>query len=297
MAAAEQKKSYAVIKQFKGIDTKANRTAIEKDEFYWLENAMPVGSGNLRITPQSTTVNNSSGNTVVFSNAVTYLTSANITDDYIVASESNGAMQYFDLTAGVLGNIASSGTFSGTGVTAAQYQNTNLFIGDPSKGLFEWDGGNLVAIGSVGVIALTNPGAGYTAAPDVIISAPNQTGGVQATAVATLSTANTVSTVTLTNAGSGYTSQPTVTISGGGATTNATAIVERTTFATGTVSVEITSGGFGYGANGSFYVTFSGGGGSGANGTAIVLGNVVTEVIMNNPGSGYTSAPTVSFAN
>ena len=117
MAAAEQKKSYAVIKQFKGIDTKANRTAIEKDEFYWLENAMPVGSGNLRITPQSTTVNNASGNAVVFSNAVTYLTSANITDDYLVAAESNGAMQYFDLTSLSGGNIAAAGTFTGSGIS------------------------------------------------------------------------------------------------------------------------------------------------------------------------------------
>ena len=297
MAAAEQKKSYAVIKLFKGIDTKANRTAIEKDEFYWLENAMPVGSGNLRITPQSTTVNNASGNAVVFSNAVTYLTSANITDDYLVAAESNGAMQYFDLTSLSGGNIAVAGTFTGSGISTAQYQNTNLFIGDPVKGLYEWDGGNLVAIGSIGVIGITNPGAGYTAAPDVIIGAPNQTGGIQATAVATITTANTVNTVVLTNAGSGYTSPPSITITGGGATTNATAIAQLTTFATGTVSVLINSGGFGYGANGSFYVTFTGGGGSGANGTAIVSGNAVTQVIMNNLGSGYTSAPTVSFAN
>ena len=297
MAAAEQKKSYAVIKQFKGIDTKANRTAIEKDEFYWLENAMPVGSGNLRITPQSTTVNNASGNAVAFSNAVTYLTSANITDDYLVAAESNGAMQYFDLTSLSGGNIAVAGTFTGSGISTAQYQNTNLFIGDPVKGLYEWDGGNLVAIGSIGVIGITNPGAGYTSAPDVIIGAPNQTGGIQATAVATITTANTVNTVVLTNAGSGYTSPPSITIKGGGATTNATAIAQLTTFATGTVSVLINSGGFGYGANGSFYVTFTGGGGSGANGTAIVSGNAVTQVIMNNLGSGYTSAPTVSFAN
>ena len=154
MAAAEQKKSYAVIKLFKGIDTKANRTAIEKDEFYWLENAMPVGSGNLRITPQSTTVSNSSGNAVVFSNTVTYLTSANITDDYLVASQIDGSMQYFDLTSLTRGNIAAAGTFSASGVAATQYQNTNLYIGDPVKGLYEWDGGNLVAIGSIGVIEL-----------------------------------------------------------------------------------------------------------------------------------------------
>ena len=294
MAAAEQKKSYAVIKQFKGIDTKANRTAIEKDEFYWLENAMPVGSGNLRITPQSTTVNNASGNAVVFSNAVTYLTSANITDDYLVAAESNGAMQYFDLTSLSGGNIAAAGTFSSSGVSLAQYQNTNVFIGDPSKGLYSWDGANLVAIGSVGIIAVVNPGSGYTSAPNVTISPPNQTGGKQATAVAGTTTSNTVSYIVLTNAGSGYTSQPTVTISGGGGN-NATAIAQLVTFATGTVSVQVNNGGTGYGANGSIYVTFSGGGGSGANASAVISGNVITQVIMNNEGSGYTSTPTVSI--
>ena len=294
MAAAEQKKSYAVIKQFKGIDTKANRTAIEKDEFYWLENAMPVGSGNLRITPQSTTVNNASGNAVVFSNAVTYLTSANITDDYLVAAESNGAMEYFDLTSLSGGNIAAAGTFSSSGVSLAQYQNTNVFIGDPSKGLYSWDGANLVAIGSVGIIAVVNPGSGYTSAPNVTISPPNQTGGKQATAVAGTTTSNTVSYIVLTNAGSGYTSQPTVTISGGGGN-NATAIAQLVTFATGTVSVQVNNGGTGYGANGSIYVTFSGGGGSGANASAVISGNVITQVIMNNEGSGYTSTPTVSI--
>ena len=43
MAAAEQKKSYKVIKQFRGVNTKANRTALEDGEFSWLENAMPIG--------------------------------------------------------------------------------------------------------------------------------------------------------------------------------------------------------------------------------------------------------------
>ena len=222
------------------------------------------------------------------------MTSANITDDYLVAAESNGAMEYFDLTSLSGGNIAAAGTFSSSGVSLAQYQNTNVFIGDPSKGLYSWDGANLVAIGSVGIIAVVNPGSGYTSAPNVTISPPNQTGGKQATAVAGTTTSNTVSYIVLTNAGSGYTSQPTVTISGGGGN-NATAIAQLVTFATGTVSVQVNNGGTGYGANGSIYVTFSGGGGSGANASAVISGNVITQVIMNNAGSGYTSTPTVSI--
>jgi hypothetical protein len=49
MAAVEQKKSYAVVKDFKGINTKNNRTVIDDGEFGWLENAMPIGFGNLKI--------------------------------------------------------------------------------------------------------------------------------------------------------------------------------------------------------------------------------------------------------
>ena len=73
MAAAEQKKSYEVVKQFKGVNTKANRTAIGDDEFYWLENAMPIGYGNLKITPTYSNVGS-----VTFSNTVTFYCSANI---------------------------------------------------------------------------------------------------------------------------------------------------------------------------------------------------------------------------
>ena len=294
MASAEQKKSYAIVKQFKGLNTKANRTAIDKEEFNWIENAMPIGFGNIKITPASSAVSNVGNVAVVFSNTVSYLTSANVTDDYILASETNGQMEYFDLITLQQGNVAAAGTFSSSGVSLAQYQNTNVFIGDPSKGLYSWDGANLVAIGSVGIIAVVNPGSGYTSAPNVTISPPNQTGGRQATAVAGTTTSNTVSYIVLTNAGSGYTSQPTVTISGGGGN-NATAIAQLVTFATGTVSVQVNNGGTGYGANGSIYVTFSGGGGSGANASAVISGNVITQVIMNNAGSGYTSTPTVSI--
>ena len=64
-AAAEQKKSYQVVKNFKGINTQANRTAIDAEEFSWLENAQPVGYGNLRVTPNTKLVVDNNGNSVV----------------------------------------------------------------------------------------------------------------------------------------------------------------------------------------------------------------------------------------
>lgn len=44
-------------------------------------------------------------------------------------------------------------------------------------------------------------------------------------------------------------------------------------------------------------VSFSGGGGSGAAATANIKGGYVTSLTITNPGSGYTSAPTIAFDN
>ena len=93
MASAEQKKSYQTIKDFKVLDTKANRTAIKEDEFSWIENAMPIGAGNIKIIPTYTSLG------VTFSNTVNYLFSASINlVDYLIAFESDGSAQYVNLS-------------------------------------------------------------------------------------------------------------------------------------------------------------------------------------------------------
>ncbi len=48
--------------------------------------------------------------------------------------------------------------------------------------------------------------------------------------------------------------------------------------------------------NGTFAVAFAGGGGSGAAALAVVSSGAITGYIITNPGTGYTSAPTVSLA-
>ena len=295
MAAAEQKKSYAVIKNFKGLNTKANRTAIDEDEFSWIENAMPIGFGNIKIVPAPSTVKTSGNTAVAWANTVSFLTSANInTSDYVLAFESNGAAESFNLTTSTLGNVATAGTFSSSGVSVAQYKNQRVMIGDPDKGLFTWDGANLISIGGVGVIGITNAGTGYTSTPAVVISAPNQSNGVQATAQA-YTTANTVTSIILTNAGTGYTSAPTVTITGGSGS-GATAVASLVTFATGTVYVQVTNGGSGYTNAANTVVTIGDGSGwtTRATGTAILSGGQVTQVVMTNAGAGYTSSSNVT---
>lgn len=288
MAAAEQKKSYEVVKQFKGVNTKANRTAIGDDEFYWLENAMPIGYGNLKITPTYSNVGS-----VTFSNTVTFYCSANIgLTDYLVAFEADGSAEYVRLDTNAKGTIGAAGTFSGSGVNISQWKNDRILIGDPAKGYFTWDGTNLIFIGSVGQIGIVQGGSAYTSAPAVIISAPNSANGVQATAVATI-TANAVSSITITEAGTGYTSSPTVTFNGGGGS-GANAVAGITTFATGTVSVLVTAGGTGYTNASNLTVTIAGGGGANAAGQGIVSGGIVTQVVMTNVGSGYTNASNIT---
>ena len=70
-------------------------------------------------------------------------------------------------------------------------------------------------MGSVQSISITNGGTGFAGTISVSITAPNQTGGVQATATATQS-AGIINSITITEPGSGYTSPPTVTITGSG---------------------------------------------------------------------------------
>ena len=290
MAAAEQKKSYEVVKNFRGVNTKANRTAIGDDEFYWLENAMPVGYANLKITPTYDNVGS-----ITFSHTVVNFFSANIgITDYLVAFQDDGSCEYVNLITNTKGTLAAAGTFSTSGMNISQWKNDRILIIDPAKGYFTWDATNLVFVGSVGSIGIVSKGSSYTSAPAVIISAPNQTGGIQATAIATIS-ANAVSSVTLLEAGSGYTSPPTITFNGGGGS-GANAVASITTFAQGTMAILVTNGGVGYTSNPT--VNISGGGGSNASGQAITSGNVVTQVIMTNAGSGYTNASnvTVSFS-
>ena len=57
----------------------------------------------------------------------------------------------------------------------------------------------------------------------------------------------------------------------------------------------VNTGGSGYSNASNVVVSFSGGGGSAAAATAILSGNVVSQVVMTNPGTGYTSAPTVTI--
>ena len=213
MATQEQKKDYHVTKDFDGVNTKANRTSIKETEFAWLENAMPIGHGNLRIVPAPTTVSS-----VTFGSTVYYAQYGDIgTTNYYLAFQTDGRCEAINVATSAKVTIGAAGTFSSSGVQASQWNNTLVIIIDPTNGYFQWDGTNLVKVGSL-TFTLSGTGTGYTTAT-ASVAVPNQTGGTRA--VITLTTNGTSITSvsaygTGLTTGTGYTTVPAVTITSAG---------------------------------------------------------------------------------
>ena len=291
-ASPEQKKNYQVVKSFKGLNTRPNRTALDDEEFAWLENVQPIGFGNLKVVGTSSTVQ-VSGSPLAWANTVSSIYSCNIKNvDYVVAFEADGSAEYLRLDTNTKGTLAGAGTFSTAGVRMKQWKNERAIISDPAKGYFTWDTVDLISVGSIGSVGITNTGSGYTTPPDVTVSAPNQANGVQATVVASISNAaSTITNISITSGGTGYTSFPTVTIAAPSNPYGVQAQAVVTSITSSAISsIQITNPGYGY--NTAPSVTFSSGA---ATATAVVGSGLVTSLSVTNAGSGYTSAPTLTF--
>ena len=138
--------------------------------------------------------------------------------------------------------------------------------------------------GAITDITITNPGSNYTSATVEITGA-----GAGAAATAVVTSSQTVVAVNVTNSGMNYV-QPSVAITGGGATTPATAT------AYGSVdSLNLTYGGSGYTLPTVDFDYPDGVGGVQAKGhvTWDSVTGVITGVVIDNPGSGYSRAPNV----
>ena len=130
---------------------------------------------------------------------------------------------------------------------------------------------------------------------------------VQATAVAGIITEGGIRTITMTNRGGGYTSVPRVAISSaptGGITGIASAVMigginvcnqSANPAARSVQNVDIVNPGAGYTVTPG--VQFIGGGGAGAAATATIADGVVGIITVTAGGSGYITAPTITFSN
>jgi hypothetical protein len=289
-ASPEQKKQYHVTKSFKGLNTKANRTAIGEDEFSWIENVQPIGFGNLKVVPNYSNV------AATWSNTVTQFCSVNINNaDYILAFQADGRAEYYNIATSTKGNVAPAGTFTGTGVRAKQWKNERSIIIDPVKGYYTWDAIDLITVGSLGAIGITFPGSHYIEPAIVTISAPNVTNGVQATAVCSISNAaGTITSILVNTIGTGYTSVPAVTVAPPTSSFGVQAQAAASIQGGGVVVISVNNPGSGYTSSPS--VSITGGGGANATATAVLGSGLVSAIAITEAGSGYTAAPTITIS-
>jgi len=155
-----------------------------------------------------------------------------------------------------------------------------------------------IGSGYIREIFLNNDGYGYTSAPTVTLSPPPS--GTRATAVATVTSVaglKSIDRILLTHAGSGYVEPPTITITGGGGT-GAAATCSVEPIRKGVVSFNITNAGDGYYTKPNIIISEPTGSGITATATAesIISSGSISQIVITNPGIGYTENPTVTVA-
>ncbi|WP_420969891.1 filamentous haemagglutinin family protein [Bradyrhizobium sp. B120] len=141
----------------------------------------------------------------------------------------------------------------------------------------------------IGGVTIANPGTGYTSIPDVTISGGGGSGAQAAALLGVVSFA-------VVSGGSGYSNGDPVTVSGtdnngNPVTATGTAIVDANGALTG---VKLTASGSGFPG---FVDSISVNSATGDGGAQLTASLGVVGVTVTNPGSGYTSMPTFSFAN
>ena len=161
--------------------------------------------------------------------------------------------------------------------------------------------------GFINEIFLNNDGSGFTGTPTVAIStSPSGLVGDNAAAVAITTTRANITSVEkilLTNAGANYTSSPIITISGGGGI-GAAATCSINTTSKGVVRFTMTDNGVGFGTVPIVTVSVPPAGiasdraiGIASIGDAGGGFNRVNSIFVSNPGTAYTTNPTVTIAD
>jgi len=266
------------LKDFAGVNTQADRTAIGDQEFSWLENLIPIGHANLRAMQAPSGVLATTPATIV---SWQYVNINNT--DLILVFLNNGAGYQFNVASFALTLIGAAATFTGT-PRAAQWKNERAVI-IATNGYWSWDGSTLTVLqGEVVGLTITQTGFGYTSRPAIAISGTGT--GATATSIvgavaATLAAAGTGYGVGDVLTGTGGTSTTAVqfqvtTIGGGGAITGFAIKTAGDYTATPASPMSVT-GGLGSGAT--FTMTWG------------VVGATITAA-----GSGYTGTPTAAFS-
>ena len=283
---------------FAGLAQAASRMAIPDPKFWWIENLVKVGDGNLR----SVRDNGPNLYTAPTGKQIVNFFHYNIgVVEYVVVFLNDGTAYQVNATTGVTTVISSVvNTFYKSGLQltgcsqfAAQYLLMSNNITQNSY--WVWDGGLLYTAGSVSPqITVTNGGIGYTSVPTVTAYGGEGTGS---TYLATINSGS-VTNIVVMNPGTGYQpgDQVQLRISGGGSDNGAQLMAELN--ANLVASATVNSGGSGY--TPATTVTITGGGGTGVTAIPQITAGVITAIIITNggnSGSGFTSIPTITITD
>ena len=177
-----------VFREFAGLNTQSPRESINDQQFGWLENAMPIGAGNMPLlTEHGSSVGNFSTGYpgYLLGNPVYTATACFNGNDYIFNLTGDGHLYGMNYQTGVTFFVGSGFT---SGMQITEWNGLGILIIDPQAGYFDY---NITAANTLTNIAAGNPGV--------------------------------VGSITITADGSGFTSPPIITLTGGGFTTAATA--------------------------------------------------------------------------
>lgn len=128
-----------ILRAFRGVNVTGPRTGIDDNEFFWLENVMPKGNGNLPVVKAATYRNINYAQAVLFETTAAINYAAN---NYIFTFLADGSATYIpDTLPYVSTQFAAPGTF--TAPIAIPYTSTvgveGLLIVDPVKGYFDFN--------------------------------------------------------------------------------------------------------------------------------------------------------------
>lgn len=278
-----------VFREFEGINTQAKRQAIAKEQFAWIENVMPLGHGNAIILPTS-----SAALQTVASGTCVSMWDYNINGvNYMAMFTNDGHGYQVALDSPYTRTTIGSG-FSNADVTAAPWRGERLLIGDPTHGLFDWDGSTLTGpdtVLAVNILAggsYANPGTGY---PTISFSGGGGGSGAAALPILGLNGAQAVFT-----GGASYQVGDILTVSlplGANVLTQASVKVTTIGGSGAVTAVAVFEPGAYINALPSGAVNLTGGNGSGC---TIVPNYAVFSAQVTAGGHGYSSAPTVTVS-
>ena len=284
---------------FAGVDQLSSRSGMKDQKFYYLENILRLGDGNLRTLW---------GNGPAFYTApsgkkmLPYFYWFNIgAQVYVVVFFTDGSAVQVAYPSGAVTTISNAtNTFYDPSLSTqlpvcSQWGSQYLLIANnfSQNCYWIWDGTLLYTNGTLGpFVDIVNPGSGYTSAPSIVAYGGSGTG---ATFVGTVSAGNLVN-IQVTNPGTGYEAddQPQLYISGGGTDSGIELTASLTAGAVG--SVVVTAGGSSYDSSTSVTINAVSGG-SGATAVAVITGGVITAINVTDGGSGYVNGATVSITD